>query len=186
MKQRKNKKAMSLMVEYVLLIVFSVVIGLIVYGVLKTYVPKDKIACPDGTSLLIENYNYNCGNQILTLTMSNNGRFNVTGYFVYISDEYRNSTNAAGNITGVPSAYMNLLAIEGIKLGMGSDPGPSLPSTFKPGDSESETYDFSDGIYSPNRVYSMTIVPMRWQSEKGKMKVVSCSDQKITKDIECS
>lgn len=183
MKITKNKKAMSLMVEYVLLIVFSVVLALIVYGVLKTYVPKDKLECPEGTSLLIENYNYDCGNQRLTLTLRNDGRFNVTGYFVYISDAYHNSTNAAGNNTDVPSPFMIDLGIEGIKLKM--DVGPSLPSTFEPGRTEIETYDFSDGISSPNRVYSMTIVPMRWQSERGKMKVVSCADQKITKDIEC-
>ncbi len=186
MKQRKNKKAMSLMLEYVLLIVFSVVLALIVYGVLKTYVPKDKIECPDGTSLLIENYNYDCDSQILTMAISNNGRFNVTGYFVYISDAYHNSTNAAGNNSDDPSPDMTLLSIQGIKLGMYPNAIPSLPSTFEPGASEIETYDFSDGIFTPNQVYSMTIVPMRWQSERGKMKMISCSDQKSTKEIACS
>jgi len=184
-KTLKNKKGLSLMVEYVLIIVFSVVIALIVYGVLRTYIPQDKIACPEGTSLLIENYNYDCtpGNQILTFTIRNDGRFNVTGYFVYISDEKHESINAAGNNTDDPSPYMGDLSIDGIKLGM--DPGISTSSTFKPGDFEIETYDFSDGISSPNQVYSLTIVPMRWQSENGKMKMVSCADEKITKTIEC-
>lgn len=175
------------MVEYVLLIVFSVVLALIVYGVLKTYVPQNKLECPEGTSLLIESYNYNCANQELTFTIRNDGRFNVTGYYVYVSDSPEKEVaniNINKNNTDSPfSPSLSDLNVEGIKLGMGSEPLPSLESTFEPGNIEVENYDLT-GIN--DRAYTLTIVPIRWQSEKGKMKVVSCADQKTTKSIECT
>src|SRR4030043_554689 len=81
-KQRlKTKKALSIMVGYVLLVVLSAVLGIIVYNILETYIPKPEINCPDGTSLLIESYS--CASNTLTFDISNNGRFDVEGYFIY-------------------------------------------------------------------------------------------------------
>lgn len=176
------------MLEYVILIALLVVIALIVYAVLRTYTPKDKITCPEGASLLIKNYNYDCTDQKLTFTLENDGRFNLTGYFVYISNssEIESATlNIAENNTDYRGGFSPKLKdskVEGIKLGVELE-GPTLSSTFKPGSLEENNYDLT-GI-SGNAHY-LIIVPMRWQSENGKMMVVSCAEQKTVKEISCN
>ena len=73
--QAKSKKAVSVIVGYVLLISFAIVIGVIVYQWMKTYVPKEDINCPDGTSLFIKRYEYTP--ELLTLYLKNNGKCDI-------------------------------------------------------------------------------------------------------------
>lgn len=167
------------MVEYVLLIVFSITIALIVYFLLKTYVPKDKYACPEGVSLLIKDYEYDYNTQELKFNITNDGRFNVTGYFIYIADEEHYSVNVFRDNTDSPRPSLEDYMVEGIKLGLGRG-SVGIESTFKPGDTELETYKFSE---VSGRVYSITIIPMRMQKEGGKIRIVSCSEQKTIKEI---
>lgn len=169
------------MLEYVILIALLVVIALIVYAVLKTYTPKDKITCPEGASLLIKNYNYDLNTQELTFTLENNGRFNLTGYFVYISNssEVESATLNIAKNNKKAGAYLHPLNIDGIKLGVELE-GLTLSSTFKPGSLEENSYDLT-GI--SGEAHYLIIVPIRWQSENGKMMVVSCTEQKTVKEI---
>ena len=81
---RKDKKAVSVLIGYVLLVVFAVILAAIVYQWLRTYVPTEGLNCPDGTSIFISETSY-CDNQ-LNLTLKNNGRFDVSGYFLHASN----------------------------------------------------------------------------------------------------
>jgi hypothetical protein len=86
-KKRINKRGVSLMVSYVILI--SIVLGLAVgtYAVLK-YITSDiepEIDCNIGSSLILEEYV--CSSNSLKLNLKNNGRFNVNGVLVSISNE---------------------------------------------------------------------------------------------------
>ena len=47
----KNKKGVSEIIGYILLVAIVVTISIFVYQWLKTYVPQDAISCPDGVSL---------------------------------------------------------------------------------------------------------------------------------------
>jgi hypothetical protein len=182
----KNKKALSLMVEYVLLVTFSVVLAIIVFAVLKTYVPQDKIACPEGTSLLVESYSYDCSRQILTFDISNSGRFDIGGYFIYVSDrateELPTLDISLNNTDDPPDPRLNALTINGIKLGMDGAPGLTQVNDFGPGEVESERYDISQ---IDDKAYILKIVPMRWQTERNTNKLVSCADEAIVKNIYC-
>jgi hypothetical protein len=84
---KKNKKGLSVIIGYVLLMVVSIVMSVIVYQWLKTYVPKDTAACDDGTSMFIQEATYNCTSGILTVTVKNNGRFSIDGYFIHASNK---------------------------------------------------------------------------------------------------
>jgi len=46
---KKNKRGVSIVIGYVLLIAISIVISILVYQALKTYVPKEALECSDGT-----------------------------------------------------------------------------------------------------------------------------------------
>lgn len=89
-----NKKAVSLIVSYVLLISIGLSIAGLVYGWLKFYVDlEEPESCPDGVHVAIIESKYYDGGLIdgsklsLNLTIQNRGRFNVSGYIIKASNE---------------------------------------------------------------------------------------------------
>src|SRR3989344_3167864 len=75
-----NRKGVSEMISYVLLISIAIGMSLLVFGFLKLYVPKDKIECPEGTSLAIEEVSC-LGNQTV-LSISNRGKFSIDAFYL--------------------------------------------------------------------------------------------------------
>ena len=92
MKKRFNKKAISIIVSYVLLIVIVLSLAGGTYGFLKLYAqnPLPEEECPDGISIVLESYE--CKNNEITITLKNRGRHDV--YFVAV-----NALDAEGNRT---------------------------------------------------------------------------------------
>jgi len=83
-----NKKAVSEIVSYVLLISITFAISGIVYSWLVFYVtPGEEIKCDDGVSLTIRNYEYNCSTKQLNLTLQNRGLFNFDGYIIRVNNQ---------------------------------------------------------------------------------------------------
>ena len=80
-----NKRGVSIVVGYVLLITIVIAIAGIVYSWLRWYVtPGEDISCPDGVSLVIKEYE--CVGDILNLTIKNKGRFSFDGFVVKAND----------------------------------------------------------------------------------------------------
>ena len=85
-----NKKALSEMLSYVMLIaiVISISIGMFVW--IKSFANVNPIAdCEEGTSINLNGYSCPCigvGNCTFKLTVKNNGRFNMEGVIVAISN----------------------------------------------------------------------------------------------------
>lgn len=90
--RKKNKRAMSAVVGYVLLITFGIIMSTVVYSYLKTYVPKDVSSCPDGLSVFLESYSCSAGH--LNITLKNNGKFNYVGYSIHASEDPNQSVAA--------------------------------------------------------------------------------------------
>ncbi len=85
MKINQNKKAISLMLSYVILIAITIGLSAGVYVWLKDYANvSPKIDCKDGTSVRLEDYNFNEG--VMNLTLKNNGYFNVSGVLVTVNN----------------------------------------------------------------------------------------------------
>ncbi len=89
--KRFNKKGVSLMIAYVLLIVIGIALAIIVFNWLKFYVaPSNEIIdCPEGAKLIIKEYKYepNEGDSgTLNITVFNRGVFNVEGFVVKVHD----------------------------------------------------------------------------------------------------
>ena len=80
-KKRLGRKAQAVIIGYVLLIVLAIVISIIVYKQLKSFVPQEEDKCPDGISLAIDEYNYD-GSSTLKIKLKNSGRFNVDGAII--------------------------------------------------------------------------------------------------------
>jgi hypothetical protein len=176
-RKAKSKKAVSVIIGYVLLITFAVVLGVIVYKWMKTYVPQEDVNCPDGTSLYIESYHYDCTAKVLTLTIKNNGKFDVGGYFIRATDSPQEEL-AVIDLTQMnmnPGSKLNPL---GIKFG-----DYVSKNSLAPNDVEEHLYNVSSMIRG---IYKIEIVPVRWETQNRKMVLLSCKDAGIVQDIACN
>ena len=178
--KRKSKKALSAIIGYVLLITFSVILGIIVYKLLSTYLPKDELACPDGTSLLIKEYTYDCGTNTLVLNFTNNGRFDVGGYFIYGSNA-EDKELATIDLTQANTYEDSRFPGGSVGVKFGSFYYGDQ-NDLKPNEWETETYELDE----VGRIYSVDIIPFIWETENRKMKLVSCDQGIIKKQVECN
>lgn len=179
----KSKKGVSLMIGYVLLISLAVVMGAVLYVWMKSYVPQEDIKCPDGVSLIVKDYSYNCTTNVLSLKLVNNGNFNISGYVPRAS-------TIPGQELATRDIFNNINKSEGI---IKYEPGNAVlidsgqeelqnKNVFDPGREVIHNYELG----SMEVVVMIQLVPVRWQEEKGKLRFVSCgSTARYTEKIKC-
>jgi hypothetical protein len=97
----KNKKAISEIVSYVLLIVIAMALAISVYSWLKIYVPSDTEPeeCTDSTALYLKDYKCDNIQKVINISFENKGYFNIDGFFI-----------KATNLTGTNLPTINLIA----------------------------------------------------------------------------
>jgi len=89
-KKMEGKKAISMLVSYILLISLALAMSALVYAWLKSRIPglAPKESCPEGVSLVIESYN--CTNdttqKYVDITVRNRGLFTVEGFIIKMSN----------------------------------------------------------------------------------------------------
>jgi hypothetical protein len=89
---QKDKKGVSLMVSYVLLVIIAIGLSVAVFAYLQLYLPREEAKCLEDISLSIdeascefshgENYN-------ISIKLTNRGLFNVNGAFIRIGEQGR-------------------------------------------------------------------------------------------------
>ena len=87
-KKINNKKAVSEIVSYMLLIMIALSLAVGVYSFMKFYVPSnDKGAetCPNDIALYL--VDYSCNQSIINLIIENKGMFNVDGFLIKGSND---------------------------------------------------------------------------------------------------
>lgn len=79
-KLRKDKKAISEMIAYVILISIALGLAAAVYAWLRYFPPiiNEPVGCKEGTTISLENYSCTSDGNII-LTIKNTGRFNIDG-----------------------------------------------------------------------------------------------------------
>jgi hypothetical protein len=173
----KNKKGLSEIIGYILLISFALIMSFIVYQGLITYVPVAKTECPDGTSIFVKSYT--CTPEgyryILNLTIKNNGKFDIAGFFVYGTIK-ENQTIATTEI--VP----NILNLNVEKVGNAIVFGRGVESNenvITLNDERTTKYNLTQ------KIYSLDITPARYQREDKRLRMVVCGNAKISEKIIC-
>ena len=163
-----GKKGISIMVSYVLLIVFVIIIGAIVYQWLKTYVPAQALECPDGVSLFIKDADFDSSDSQLIITLRNNGRFSLAGYFIHAtnsSDQELPTIDLSGYLNNETSPGMihgnSVLFVE------------TGDNSFQPGSEKSYFFDIPSSVGEP---YLIRITPTRFQEVDERQRFVSCGD----------
>ena len=108
---KKNKLGISEMLSYVILISIAIALSVAVFVWMQSESNfNPPLDCQDGTSVIIENSS--CSGNLLTLSLKNNGLFNISGVLVSVGNdsarnpsEYFQPNNAAvgsglGNTAG--------------------------------------------------------------------------------------
>lgn len=182
MLQQMNKKGVSIMVGYVLLIVLAVVIATITYQGLKTYLPQEKVECPDDVSIFIKEslceVDEITGNRNLSITLQNKGLFDIAGYF--ISATKGEEDIATFNL--VPKFNENHEGSDGEKFGDAIVITIGL-NKFSTG---SEARGMFDLLSTDPPTTSITVTPVRYQEENRKLRFVTCGKLSINEKINCA
>ncbi len=86
--KRFNKKGVSIIIAYVLLVVMGISMAVVVSNWIKHYAESSEElqVCPEQVSLVIKDYLYNEYNNLLEITIQNKGYFDVDGFVVRVHD----------------------------------------------------------------------------------------------------
>lgn len=179
-KNRKDKRGLSIVIGYILLITISIVMSIIVYQWLKTYVPTESLKCSEGTSIFIKDISYDCTSSKLDITVNNNGKFSIDGYFIHVSnksDEELATIDLSSKIISGGSIFGNSIKFSDL-VDNSLAPAGERPSSFNVAE------------YCPcdvgKKLVKVEIIPIRIQEIKNKNWTVSCSDAKVEEALTCS
>lgn len=179
LQMKKNKKGVSIVIGYILLVAISIVISIVVYQSLKTYVPTEAIECPDGTSAFIKDIYYNCVNSRLNVTLKNNGKFSIAGYYIYVSNNSDEEALATTDIS--QDVIENLEGQNKFGNSVVFVLGENALTPNEPGNVRMLSFDVS----RYGTLYKIEIIPTRWQEIEGKERFVSCTDARIDEILIC-
>lgn len=169
----KNKKGVSVIIGYVILITMGIILAGMTFSYLKSYTISESIQCPSGASFYIKEMT--CQQDQLILNLMNNGRFNLFGYFIHGSD---NQT-------------------EGVLATI--DLSKEFAPNFSDGVSINSTVYFSKDANTPlgpngesinvfnltSNISAFEITPVRFQDDYGVDIPVSCGQIKLRETITC-
>jgi hypothetical protein len=171
-----------MIIGYVLLIVISIVMSVVVYQWLKTYVPNDAVACPEGSSMFIKEVNYNCTAKTLTIIVKNNGRFSLDGYFIHASNrsEEKLSTLDLSPSLITASAQDKAETVSGSEIRFGSPVNSLSP------ENESNVNSKTFNVSGYGTIYKIEIIPVRIEEINNQRRVVGCTNAKSSESISCN
>lgn len=181
----KNNRGISVIIGYVLLVAVVISISILVYQWLKSYVPTDVLTCPDGVSVSIPEYYYNCSTHVLNFTLKNTGTFSIAGYFIHAANS-SNQTLATIDLSpyynGTGSVYLSAILYSNYISGVNSlvPPGSSGANTVNLG---------SNGFFLPSPMGNLTsieVIPVRYVQYNGQTRFASCGDSKVAQTLACS
>jgi hypothetical protein len=151
-----NKKGVSVLISYVLLISIAVALSIGVYSWLRFYVsPGEEVECLDGADLIIEDYD--CLYDGFNLTVKNMGLHYLDGYRMAVHDR--------------SGAEFALYVME--------EEGVPLP----PGDSFSYYYPYSS--YEEKEISSISLIEIAPFIEENGEKIL-CEDEVAVQTVSCA
>jgi hypothetical protein len=185
----KNKRGVSVIIGYVMLIAIVITISLLVYQWMKSYVPQEALQCPDGVSVVLQDYKYDCtsGNSLLNFSLVNQGTFSVAGYFIKASNDSSQEI-ATTDLTPYYIGQDQALSGAAGNIILFGPCDTKLCNLLSPGKSR----DMLDNAFNlskynfPGQVKYIEITPIRFIDYKGQNRLASCSSATITEKISCT
>lgn len=84
---KSDKRAVSEIVAYVLIIVISLSLAVGVFSWMKLYIKEPAKECSEDVSLVIYDYVCNSSTKIINITLENRGLFKIDGFFIHASNK---------------------------------------------------------------------------------------------------
>jgi len=167
-----DKKALSEIVSYALLILIAFVIGTAIFMWMRHWVvtPPEDEECPDGVAIVIRNAVCNDADDKITLTIANQGRFDISGFVLKGSNDPNLPAAMKLSLKDAPPKLTEIGEIKQI------DGGGVL------GIGEENSYTFGYDLLSPVSLNKISIGAVRLQSGK----LVICTKSFISEDVACT
>ncbi|MBX4212551.1 hypothetical protein KW787_03810 [Candidatus Pacearchaeota archaeon] len=162
---RKDKKGVSEMVGYVLLVIIAVGISVIVYNFLYVLNPKDRPACEDDTYLIINSISCSLSQKTISLDLSNKGLYTVDAAYIRMASQQR---KIRPQINKNPTEF-GLWNLENKNKGL------------KPGESLQKDYSFSSVFEQGVSDYVVEVQPAIFKDNQP----ILCK-QVVTEPVHCS
>ncbi len=161
---RLNKKAVSEVVAYTLLIIIALGLSVMVYSLLKVYLPKEKLSCEEDINLIVQDAacSYSPGNSQLNLTITNKGLFKADAVYIRLGTESQKIRQQINKNNTYIYGENNMLGLN-------------------PGDYFSSQYDVTSIVTSSGK-YALEIQP----AVVIKRILVGCDKAIITQEIVCN
>lgn len=175
----KNKRGVSVIIGYILLIAIVVAISVLVYQWMKSYIPQNALQCPDGVSASIPDYVYNCSLKELNFTFRNSGTFSVAGYFVKAANN-PDQTLATLDLTPYYTGSRKVAN------------GAVLFSNYLSGNNPLDpgsTISFSTNGFNTSTLgtlYRIEVTPVRYVKYNNQIRFTICGNAKISQKVTCS
>lgn len=163
----QDKKAISEIIGYVILISIVLAMSIVVYSFLKTYVPNDIPECPGGVSIFVKDLT--CADNTLTFKIKNNGRFSIDGYLI-------KATNQLDQEIATIDLFEDYSTQEKVSNGI-------IQEALEPG-VETLEQKFELTLSSEEKIYSIEIIPVR-DREDDSGRVLVCAGARIKETITC-
>ena len=189
LKTRKSKKAVSVIIGYVLLIAFAVVIGGLTYTWIKTYVPIEGLECQDGVSVFIKKSVFDADTSELNITLKNTGRFSIAGYFIHATNELDQKL-ATIDLSGynIGSLIFDTTGIESrenedseLILGNSVLFSPRGDNSLKSGEERNHVFKIPDELVGT--LYNVQVTPIRFEEVENRNRFVSCESARTEQEI---
>lgn len=181
----KNKRGVSVIIGYVLLIAIVISISVVVYTWMKSYVPKGALQCPDGVSISISDYNYNCSvtNNVLNFTVVNDGTFSIGGYAIKVSNS---SDQQIATIDITPFYEGRESAPAGGGTVFFGPCSTKICNTMDPGKIVLDnTFNLSNDPQAIGTLHSIEITPIRYIEYNGQIRLATCSNAAVDEVLTC-
>jgi len=171
MKHNKNKKGLSEIIAYTLLILIAVAIAGAIYAWLQIQLPKERLECPEGVSVSISSYSCDDSEGIINITFKNKGLFNLDGANVLISSD-----------SNVPSKP--IIALSEIGQSIQEEGFVYFNPSLLSGGEYYEVFDYSEF----GTITEIQVLPFVFRKSIGNddIKLVLCKDAIIKQKITCN
>lgn len=157
-----NKKGVSEIISYVLLVIIAVGLSVFVYNYLDLFVPKEKAECGQDISLIIKDYV--CQSKLLNLTLLNKGLFTIDAVYIRAGTE----NQKVRDLLNGDNVYFGI--IQGQK---GLNPGKTFSKIY---------ITTNSNLFLPGGTYTVEVQPAVFSGND----LALCNNAVVTQKITCT
>ena len=177
----KNKRGISVIIGYVLLIVIAIGLSIAVFGFLRAYLPKEMPECETDVKLIIREKSCDFTARTLTLKLENKGLFSADAAFIRFAESDRTVREWINNPDKEFISYFSEFLFCLPVVPPATEEYDPDKCQLKPGD----THDFDLDVFIPTPgEYTIEVQPAVFVEDA--QDPVVCEQAVITQDITCT